>query len=97
MPVYDHIANPYPEGSTTALKFKDIRKYIARCASPVSVSDKENGAYENFIEIGLVPEKYDNMYLYGIGSYEDYFDLCGEKKYMSAIEIVVSHSPPFSE
>ena len=79
------------------LKFKDIRNYIAKCASPVSIAIKESGAYENFIEIGLVPEKYDDMYLYGIGSYEDFFDLCGEMKFMSAIEIVLSQTPRFSE
>lgn len=79
------------------LKFKDIRSYIAKCASPVSVAIKETGAYENFIEIGLVPEKYDDMYLYGIGAYEDFFDFCGEMKNMSAIEIVVSQNSRFSE
>ena len=79
------------------IRFKDIRKYIAICASPVSIAIKETGDYENFTEIGLIPEKYDEMYLYGIGSYEDYFDFCGEQKWMSAIEIVVSQTPRFSE
>ena len=79
------------------LKFKDIRNYIAKCASPVSILIKEIQAYENFTEIELVPEKYDDMYLYGIGPYEDLFDLCGEMKFMSAIEIVVSQTPRFSE
>ena len=71
------------------LKFKDIRNYIAKCASPVSILIKETQAYENFTEIGLVPDKYDDMYLYGIGTYEDFFDLCGVIKYMNAIEIVL--------
>ncbi|MBE6901164.1 MAG: hypothetical protein E7478_01685 [Ruminococcaceae bacterium] len=79
------------------IKFKDIRNYIAKCSSPVSILIKETAAYENYIEIGLVPEKYDDMYLYGIGAYEDLFDLCGEMRTMSAVEIVVSQKPRFSE
>lgn len=79
------------------LKFKDIRNYIAKCASPISILNKETQAYENYIDIGLVPEKYDDMYLYGIGAYEDFFDFCGETRYMNAIEIVLSNIPRFSK
>lgn len=79
------------------LKFGDIRRYVAKYASPVSICIHETGDYENFIEIGLVPEKYDDMYLYGIGSYADMFDFYGERKWMNAVEIMVSETPRFDD
>ncbi len=77
------------------LKFKDIRNYMAKHASPVSINMIDTGNYENYIEISLVPEEYNELYLYGIGSYEDYFDLLGEQTWMNAVEIVLSKNPRF--
>ena len=46
------------------LKFKDIRKYIAVCAAPISVCMIETSHYENYWEIGDIPDnKYDDLYL----------------------------------
>ena len=77
------------------LKFRDIRRYMAEFASPVSICLHETGDYENYAEIGQVTEKYDDMYLYGIGSYADNFDFYGEIKWMNAVEIRVSKTPRF--
>jgi len=77
------------------LKFKDIRPYMAKVASPISINIHETGNYENYLRIDMVPEKYDEMYLYGIGAYEDYFDFLGNTEYMNAIEIVLSDAPRF--
>ena len=79
------------------LKFKDIKPYIAKFASPVSINIHGKGDYKNYIQINQVPEEYDEMYLYGIGSYEDYFDFSGERRWMNAIEIVVSKTPRSNE
>jgi len=58
---------------------------------------RKSGSYKDFVRIEQVPEEYDEMYLYGIDSYEDYFDFLGEKKWMNDIEIEVSKTPRFSE
>lgn len=79
------------------LKFKDIKPYISKYASPFSLIMREKGSYRNFIRIEQVPEEYDELYLYGIGSWEDYFDFSGEKRWINAIEIELSKTPRFSE
>lgn len=77
------------------LKFKHIRKYLA-VYDQVSVCIHETGDYENFFEARSIPEKYDDMYLYGIGKYESLFiNHDGEEVWLSCTEIRLSYTPRF--
>lgn len=78
-------------------KFSDIRKYIA-IYDPVSICIYETGDFENYFEMRSVPEKYDNMFLYGIGKFESSFiNNKGEEVWCQCTEIVLSYNPRFKE
>lgn len=82
------------------LKFKDIRKYIAVCAAPISVCMIETSHYENYWEIGDIPDnKYDDLYLYGIGQIQsEFYDRYTKKEdFCYCIEIVLSKTPRFKD
>lgn len=89
------------KGEKTAmnnLKFKDVKRYIAVCAAPLSICMKETLDYENYWEIGDIPDgKYDELYLYGIGQIQsEFYDRRrDEKLFCYCIEIVLSKTPRF--
>lgn len=70
------------------IKFGTIRGFISRI-DRISVCKLEGLTYENFDRIALVPETYNDMYLYGIGMIESEFD----DDYARCIEIMVSNEP----
>lgn len=89
------------------MKFKEFRKYISRI-DRLSICIKETLNYETFMFISEVPEKYDEMYLYGIGRTQAEFrasqvpDALIHRKYKPAdddlvfadcIEIMLSSEP----
>ena len=80
------------------LKFKDIKKYIAVFAAPISVCMIETLDYENYWEIGDIPDnKYDDFYLYGIGQIQsEFYNKCLKKDdFCYCIEIMLSKTPRF--
>lgn len=48
------------------LTFKEIRPLLSRSAR-VSICRQETSEYENYLFLAWVPEKYDDLYVYGIG------------------------------
>ena len=56
------------------MKFGEFRKYVSRI-DRVSICMKETLSYENFQFIELVPDTYDQYYLYGVGLAESEFPL----------------------
>lgn len=80
------------------LKFKDIKKYIAVFAAPISVCMIETLDYENYWEIVDIPDnKYDDLYLYGIGQIQsEFYNKCLKKDdFCYCIEIMLSKTPRF--
>jgi len=81
------------------LTFGDLRNYL-QCGENFSIVRKENWTEENYVWRKDIPEKYNNMYVYGIGI-ED--DLSGIKRIVHSgfvdsmlgkkMRIVVSESP----
>ena len=89
------------------MKFKDIRPYISNI-DRVSICDKDTLRYENYQFIADVPDKYDDMYLYGIGRIQSEFPAkeavdaaikqgvdpnSDEIVYAECIEIMLSDTP----
>ena len=72
-----------------ALKFGDIRKYVAR-TDKISICMKETLNYEIFDHIFNVPEKYNEYYLIGFGALDDPFI---EPAPRLALEIMLSENP----
>ena len=73
-----------------AIQFKEIKKYIARNVR-LSINHKD-GYYENYLFMADIPEqKYDHLYVYGIGM----IDVITSKdiNLKPAIEIVLSEKP----
>ena len=70
------------------IKFGTIRGFISRI-DRISVCKLEGLEYENFDHIALVPETYNDMYLYGIGMIESEFG----DDIKNCIEIMVSTEP----
>ena len=54
------------------ITFRDIRPYISKI-DRVSICNQDTLQYENYMFISDVPEKYDHMYLYGIGRIQSEF------------------------
>lgn len=54
------------------MKFKEFKKYVSKI-DRVSICIKETLHYENFMFISEVPDKYDELYLYGIGRIQSEF------------------------
>lgn len=89
------------------MKFKEFRKYISKI-DRVSICNHETLRYENFQFIEMVPDSYDEMYLYGVGRIQSEFPAreapdvvarMGEKPdddeiiYAECIEIMLSEGP----
>ena len=70
------------------IKFKDIKKYCSKI-DRVSICIYETSEYKNYDKISLVPNLYDEKYLYGFGIIESEFgdDLC------QCIEFCLSDCP----
>lgn len=71
-----------------AIKFGEIRKFVSRI-DKISVCMKETLNYEIFDNISEVPEKYDNYYLIGFGS----FNGIEIEPNRPALEIMLSEKP----
>ena len=56
------------------MKFGEFRKYVSRI-DRVSICMKETLSYENFQFIEMVPDTYDQYYLYGVGLTKSEFPL----------------------
>lgn len=56
------------------MKFGEFRKYVSRI-DRVSICMKETLSYENFQFIEMVPDTYDQYYLYGVGLARSEFPL----------------------
>lgn len=56
------------------LTFGELRKYIS-AIDRVSICTREDLCYENFRFIKDVPDKYDTLYVYGIGRIESEFKI----------------------
>lgn len=87
----------------TDLKFGELRKYLS-IIDRFSICDKETLNYENFIWLGNVPERYDEMYVYGIGMIDSEFyrvekniyDVKGNREDLAllpCIEVMLSKFP----
>lgn len=88
------------------LEFKELRKYISSI-DRISICMEETKRYENYRYIRDIPDKYDQLYVYGIGMIEsefeinDPFDLAGVKEedigkdfyFAKCIEILLSEKP----
>ena len=89
------------------MKLKEFRKYISKI-DRVSICNHETLRYENFQFIEMVPDSYDEMYLYGVGRIQSEFPAreapdgvarMGEKPdddeiiYAECIEIMLSEEP----
>lgn len=56
------------------MKFGEFRKYISKI-DRVSICNAETLSYENYQFISQVPDKFDELYLYGIGRIQSEFPL----------------------
>lgn len=59
------------------LKFKELKKYISKL-DRLSICRKETMQYENYRYLRMVPDKYDEFYVYGIGMIDSEFPVEGE-------------------
>lgn len=71
-----------------AFTFKNIRKYVSKIDA-ISICMKETLNYEIFDNISFVPEKYDDYYLIGFGS----FNGIEIEPNRPALEIMLSEKP----
>ena len=83
------------------MKFKELKNYIS-LIDPLSICLKETGDYENYKHVGLIPDLYDDYYVYGIGMIETEFPVSDfpyeansiEKIcFKTALEIMLSTEP----
>ncbi len=74
------------------IRFGDIREYCSRI-DRVSICQLENLRYENFERIGQVPERYNEMYLYGFGVIDSEFREEGVLHLKTCIEFMLSKRP----
>ena len=54
------------------ITFRELKPYISKI-DRVSICNQDTLQYENYMFISDVPEKYDHMYLYGIGRIQSEF------------------------
>lgn len=59
------------------LKFKELKKYVSTI-DRLSICIKETMQYENYRYMRMVPDKYDDLYVYGIGMIDSEFPIEGE-------------------
>lgn len=85
------------------MKFKDLKPYVSRI-DKLSICKYETMCYENFIRMRDVPDKYDDLYVYGVGMIESEFYQISKYEYsahrgdgdlvlLNCIEIVLSEKP----
>ena len=67
------------------LKFKELKKYISRI-DRLSVCMRETMQYENYRYLRMVPDRYDELYVYGIGIIDSEFQVKGEPNVVEAEE-----------
>lgn len=65
------------------LKFKELKKYISRI-DRLSVCMRETMQYENYRYLRMVPDRYDELYVYGIGIIDSEFSVEGEPDVVEA-------------
>ena len=63
------------------LKFKKLKKYIS-VIDRVSICMRETLRYENYRFLRDVPEKYDELYVYGIGMIDSEFKIENPEEYI---------------
>lgn len=56
------------------MKFGEFRKYVSKI-DRVSICMRESLSYENYQFIEMVPERYNEYYLYGVGGIQSEFPL----------------------
>ncbi|MDY3773567.1 MAG: hypothetical protein SO023_00460 [Eubacterium sp.] len=56
------------------LKFKELKKYISSI-DRLSICIRDNLRYENYRYVREVPNKYDELFVYGIGIIESEFKI----------------------
>lgn len=88
------------------LKFKELKKYIS-VLDRVSICMRETLRYENYRFLRDLPDKYDELYVYGIGMIDSEFeienpeymldvkekDICGKFYFAKCIEVVLAEKP----
>lgn len=88
------------------LKFKELKKYIS-VLDRVSFCMRETLRYENYRFLSDVPDKYDELFVYGIGMIESEFeienpeymfdvkekDIGGTFYFAKCIEVVLAEKP----
>lgn len=88
------------------LKFKELKKYIS-VLDRISICMRETLRYENYRFLSDVPDKYDELYVYGIGMIDSEFDIenpehmldvkekdiCEKFYFAKCIEVVLAEKP----
>lgn len=70
-------------------KFGELRRMIS-AIDRVSICMLETSQYENYLDIKDVPEKFNEMYVFGIGSTDSEFPEDENLHFMPCLEIVLS-------
>ena len=78
----------------SGLTFGELRKYYDKLGR-VSVCIKETLNYENFSRIAEVPDRYNDMYVYGFGIIDSEFTdvLTEEPVFAHCVEFMLSDTP----
>lgn len=71
------------------IKFGELRRMIS-VIDRISMCDEETSYYENYRDIKDVPEKYDELYVCGIGVTQSEFTEDADLHFMPCMEILVS-------
>lgn len=71
------------------IKFGELRRMIS-VIDRVSICMEETSQYENYLDIKDVPEKFDEMYVCGIGGINSEFPEDENLHFMPCLEILVS-------
>ena len=66
------------------LKFKELKKYIS-VLDRVSICMRGTLRYENYRFLRDVPNKYDELYIYGIGMIDSEFDIENPETYSGSV------------
>lgn len=56
------------------MKFKELKPYIS-VIDRISMCTRETLGYENYSNVSYIPEKYDDKYVYGVGTAEVEFKI----------------------
>ncbi len=74
------------------IRFGDLRAFCDRTCR-VSICMAETLAYENYGSIDRVPERYDDLYLYGFGAIESEFPEADRPVCRRCLEIMLAEEP----